>query len=86
MSSKRSGKYAISAPTAPEAEFPSHPSIPDPSPRTGFLTAQRLQQAVKDLRNIRSNKLYLAEGAPSFRQWAINLYGERLGIWLDEVL
>src|SRR5690349_6689643 len=54
--------------------------------RTHFLTSQTLQSALKDLRVIRDQKLYLSEGAPSFRQWAIQLFGERFGIWLDQTL
>jgi len=63
------------------------PAKPLPPPaRSYFLTPQTLQAALKDLRAIRDQKLYLSEGAHSFRQWAIQLYGERFGIWLDETL
>ncbi len=55
-------------------------------PRTHFASSEKLRVIVQDLRAIKSQKLYLSEGAPSFRQWAQSLYGERLGIWLDEML
>ncbi len=66
----------------PEINRAPHPLLA----RTNFVTSQDLMKAVQDLRAVKTQKLYLAEGSPSFRQWAQSLYGERLGIWLDEML
>jgi len=45
-----------------------------------------LIQAIVELREFRKTQLFRATGHNSFRGWSVATFGERLGVWLDEIL
>ena len=50
------------------------------------VTIESVVEVISHLRTCRANKAYLLDGSPSFRDWAMKKFGERLGGWIDDVL
>ncbi len=45
-----------------------------------------IKELLNHLRTVRDKQTFKAEGAHNFREWLMKEFGDKLGIWLDEML
>jgi len=66
-----------------EPPLPQFVRPPDP-PIVGSIDGAK--NLLNHLRQVRDNKAFQADGAHNFREWTMKQFGDRIGIWLDEML
>ena len=57
-----------------------------PDPPIVGINIESTKNLLNHLRMVRDSQAYKAEGANNFREWTMKQFGDRLGIWLDEML
>lgn len=77
------------APVLPPATPPGLGSKAESLKAEGDATGSRGANLIRDIaeiREVRTRGLYRETGHHSFRSWCVANFGERLGVWLDEII
>ena len=84
-----SGLVSIHIPPMPIPDAGPAPIPPQFVRQPDRLMIENIESArslLNHLRKVRDSQAFKAEGANNFREWTMKQFGDRLGIWLDEML
>jgi len=73
------------APPPPRSSGHTQFVVPPVSPIVG-VSIESTKNLLNHLRMVRDSQAYKAEGANNFREWTMKQFGDRIGIFLDEML